>query len=69
MTNSCTPSKGKLLLLKPGGRVLPEAPVGFMVHFHIEIKVIQRKGVKIGFVEEETISISPSGTENAHKGC
>ena len=55
--------------MKPGGRVLPEAPVGFMVHFHIEIKVIQRKGVKIGFVEEESISISPSGTENAHKGC
>lgn len=39
-----------------------EAPVGPVVHFHIEIKVIQRKGVKIGFVEEESISIFPSGT-------
>ena len=44
LTNSCTPSKGKLLLLKAGGRALPEALVGFVVHFHIEIKVIQRKG-------------------------
>lgn len=55
--------------MKPEGRALPEAPVGFVVHFHIEIKVIQRKGVKIGFVEEESISIFPSGTANAHKGC
>ena len=60
--------------LKPGGRALPEAPVGFMVHFHAEIKEIQRKeracsavGVKTGFVEVENISIVPSRTENVHK--
>lgn len=65
----CTPSKDKLLL-KPGGRALPEAPMGLTVQFHIEIKSQRQErtrpvaGVRMGFVEEESISIVLSRTES-----
>ena len=60
--------------MKPVGRALPEAPVGFVVQTHIEIKDSEEgentfccRG-QLGFVEEENILIVPSRTEDFHKG-
>lgn len=74
VTNSCTPSKDKLLL-KSGGRTLLEASLG--VHGPVphrnergseEGESTSIVGVVIGFVVEESISIVSSRTENFHQG-